>query len=133
MILAALTLIALLVMKVAKMILLAILFVTGPLVIALYPVPETSHLVKGWATALGSIVLIPVGWCVIFATAGALMGDRESYKTAGTLKGHFGEDLLAATTGFLTFYMAYKWPLIVLSQVRGLASNPVDAKILAII
>lgn len=121
-IIAALTLIALLVMKVALIILFAVLFVTGPVVIALYPLPEMSHLARGWATALLSVILIPVGWCVIFAGAGALMGDMGGFSHT---RSHSPIDpaLLGVIAGLLTFYMAYKWPLIILGQVKTLAGS----------
>lgn len=122
-ILAAFLIITLLVMKVAIIFLFAILFIVGPVVIALYPIPEASHLLKGWVAALSSVVMIPIGWCVIFVTAGALVGDIGNFGVQNGVAKELDGTALAAIAAILTFYMAYKWPLIVLTQVKGFASN----------
>ncbi len=59
--------------------LLAVLIVAGPPLIALSAIPELSHLARTWAHALIAITLVPLGWTVLFATAGALCLDATSF------------------------------------------------------
>ena len=49
---------------------LAVLIVAGPPLIALSAIPELSHLARSWAYALLAVALVPLGWTVLFATAG---------------------------------------------------------------
>ena len=56
---------------------LAMLIVAGPPLIALSAIPELSHLARAWAQALLAVALVPLGWTVLFATAGALSPGRD--------------------------------------------------------
>ena len=58
---------------------LAVLIVAGPPLIALSAIPELSHLARSWAHALLAVALVPLGWTVLFATAGALCLDATSF------------------------------------------------------
>ena len=62
--------------------LLAVLIVAGPPLIALSAIPELSHLARNWAYALLAVALVPLGWTVLFATAGALCLDATSFTGA---------------------------------------------------
>ena len=64
-------------LKVLLLMVLAVLFVAGPLLIALTPLPTVGYLARGWLLALVGICLIPVGWCIIFATAGRDQPRRD--------------------------------------------------------
>ena len=63
----------------ALTVLLALVFCAGPPFIALAPIPELSHLARVWGHALMAIVLVPIGWTMLFATAGALTLDATSF------------------------------------------------------
>jgi hypothetical protein len=108
----AITLFAL---KVLILMVLAILFVSGPLFIALTPLPVVDYLARGWLLALVGVCLIPVGWCIVFATAGAISLDVTNLGGGA----HIGSRIVGAFAALATFYIAFKWPLMVLGHVRS--------------
>jgi hypothetical protein len=106
-------------LQVLLTVVLALLIVAGPPLIALSAIPELSHLARAWAHALMTIMLIPLGWTVLFATAGALTLDATSFTGgAGGLPGH----IAAAFAGLITFVLAVKLPLMLLGEMRQLFS-----------
>ena len=102
-------------LKVLLLMVLAVLFVSGPLLIALTPLPAVGHLAQAWVLALVGICLIPVGWCIIFATAGAISLDVTNLGVGA----HIGSRIVGAFAALATFYIAFKWPLIALGHVRA--------------
>jgi uncharacterized membrane protein len=99
---------------------LAVLIVAGPPLIALSAIPELSHLSRSWAHALLAVALVPLGWTVLFATAGALCLDATSFTGAsGGLPGH----VAAAFAGLITFVIAARLPLMAMGEVRHLFSS----------
>src|SRR5918999_1480999 len=64
----------LLVSKIVIATVLALLFVSGGLAIALWPLPETAWLARTWLQALVGVLLWPVVWALCFALF-AVMGD----------------------------------------------------------
>lgn len=102
-------------LKVLILMVLAILFVSGPLFIALTPLPTVGYLARGWLLALIGVCLIPVGWCIVFATAGAISLDVTNLGGGA----HIGGRVVGAFAALATFYIAFKWPLMVLGHVRG--------------
>jgi hypothetical protein len=104
-------------LQVLLTVLLAVLIVAGPPLIALSAIPELSHLARTWAHAVMAIALVPLGWTVLFATAGALCLDATSFTGgAGGLPGH----VAAAFAGLITFVIAVKLPLMLLGEMRHL-------------
>jgi hypothetical protein len=104
-------------LQVLLTVVLALLIVAGPPLIALSAIPELSHLARTWALALMAIMLVPLGWTVLFATAGALTLDATSFTGgAGGLPGH----VAAAFAGLITFVIAVKLPLMLLGETRHL-------------
>jgi hypothetical protein len=104
---------------------LALLVVAGPPLIALSAIPELSHLARAWAHALLATALVPLGWTVLFATAGALCLDATSF-TGGAqgLPGH----VAAAFAGLITFVLAVKLPLMLLGELRRLLTATGSAR-----
>lgn len=99
----------------ALTVLLALVFCAGPPFIALAPIPELSHLARVWGHALTAIVLVPIGWTILFATAGALTLDATSVTNgAGGLPGH----IAAAFAGLITFILAVKLPMMLFGELR---------------
>lgn len=99
----------------ALTVLLALVFCAGPPFIALAPIPELSHLARVWSHALMAIVLVPIGWTILFATAGALTLDATSVTHgAAGLPGH----IAAAFAGLITFILAVKLPMMLLGELR---------------
>jgi hypothetical protein len=108
--------------QVALTFVLAVLFVAGPFAIAWWPIPETSAAVRIWANVLMGVLLVPVGWTILFATAGALTLDATSASGgAGSLPGH----IEAAFAALITFVLAVLWPLKVLTlrPLLGMSSG----------
>jgi hypothetical protein len=102
-------------LQVLLTVVLAMLIVAGPPLIALSAIPELSHLARTWAHALMAVALVPIGWTVLFATAGALCLDATSFTGgAGGLSGH----VAAAFAGLITFVLAVKLPLMLLGELR---------------
>ena len=103
---------------------LAVLIVAGPPLIAISAIPELSHLARSWGYAVLAVSLVPVGWTVLFATAGALCLDATSFTGAsGGLPGH----VAAAFAGLITFVIAVRLPLMAAGQLRHLFHGPTGA------
>jgi hypothetical protein len=105
----------------ALTVLLALVFAAGPPFIALSPIPELSHLARTWAHALMAIVLVPIGWTMLFAVAGALTLDATSFSdgASGGLPGH----IAAAFAGLITFVLAVKLPLMLFGELRHILGS----------
>ena len=103
--------------KVALTDVLALAFCAGPPFIALWPIPELSHLARVWAHALMAVVLVPIGWTLLFAVAGALTLDATS--VSGGASG-IGGHIEAAFAGLITFVIAVKLPLMLLGELRSI-------------
>ena len=106
----------------ALTVLLALVFCAGPPFIALAPIPELSHLARVWSHALTAIVLVPIGWTILFATAGALTLDATSVTHgAAGLPGH----IAAAFAGLITFILAVKLPMMLFGELRHILGGAV--------
>ena len=102
-------------LKVLILTITAILFVAGPLFIALTPLPTVGYLARGWLLALTGVCLIPIGWCIIFAVAGAISLDVTNLGGGA----HIGSRIVGAFAALATFWISLKWPLLVLGHVRS--------------
>lgn len=103
------------VLKVALFQVLHCLYVAGPLFIGVSPLPALGFLARAWLLGLGGVCLIPVGWCIIFSTAGAMSLDA-THLSGGV---HIGSRVLGAFAALATFYLSFKWPQTVVSHVLG--------------
>jgi hypothetical protein len=103
--------------KVALTDVLALAYCAGPLFIALWPIPELSHLMRLWSHALMAVVLVPLGWTLLFAVAGALTLDATSL--SGGASG-IGAHIEAAFAGLIAFVIAVKLPLMLLGELRNI-------------
>ncbi len=103
------------VMKVGILALFAILFVAGPLTLACYPIPELHGAFRLWSGLLIALAAIPIGWCVIFATAGAISADITHIGTPAAI----GTRLVGFFAGVLTFWIAFRWPFFLITMVRN--------------
>lgn len=109
---------ALFVMKIALMMLATVLFIAGPLVIAFYPLPETERFFRWWLVSLLMVTIIPIGWCVLFATAGALALDTVAFGAGLKLD----KTAIGAFTTLVTFGVAALWPLSVLRHANSVGA-----------
>jgi hypothetical protein len=107
-------------LKIAIVMIAALLYVAGPLVIALYPLQETSHLYRAWLFAVIALAFIPIGWCLIFAVAGALTLDATS---GGISAGLLSKDTTAALAALLAFALAVLWPKVLIGQALHVAAG----------
>ncbi len=112
-------------LKVLLLLAFALLYVTGPLVIAVRPLPELSHLSRAWGTALLGVSLVPVGWTILFAVAGALSLDATSFGAVGKtgVVGALPTHIAGVFAALLTFFLAVKLPVGVLGRVRGMLGD----------
>jgi hypothetical protein len=106
--------------QVLVMLMFAVLFVAGPPLLALAVLPETAHLARTWFHVLVGLAMVPLGWTVLFATAGALTLDATDF-TAGT--GGLPSTFAAAFAALITFVLAVRLPLVVLGELRHLARS----------
>jgi hypothetical protein len=106
--------------KVALTDVLALAYCAGPLLVALWPIPELSHLMRVWGHALMAVVLVPLGWTLLFAVAGALTLDATSL--SGGASG-IGGHIEAAFAGLIAFVIAVKLPLMLLGELRHILGS----------
>jgi hypothetical protein len=115
--------VGLVMIKVGLLALFAILYVAGPLALAVSPVPELHGVWRMWLGILVALALIPVGWCLIFAVAGAISADITHIGTPPAI----GTRLVGFFAGVLTFVIAFRWPFFLIGMIRsrGLLSGEV--------
>jgi hypothetical protein len=101
---AVVLLVLLVVTKIVIATLLALLYVSAPLAIALWPLPETSWLACTCLQSLIGVLLWPVVWSLCFAVF-ATMGA-----SAFTLEGSFGSQLVKPWVAVAALFVAFKAP-----------------------
>src|SRR5215207_2534323 len=116
------SLVVLMLLVVTKIVLataLALLFVSGGLAIALWPLPETSWVARTWLQALLAVLLWPVVWALCFALFATLS------RSAFSLKGDFGDELVKPFVTVAALWVAFKTPQLIARQamLAGLAPS----------
>jgi hypothetical protein len=116
---AVVVLILLVVTKIVLATVLALLFVSGGLAIALWPLPETSWLARTWLQALLAVLLWPIVWALCFALF-ATLG-----RSAFSLEGEFGDELVKPFITVAALWVAFKAPQLIARQavLAGLAPS----------
>jgi hypothetical protein len=107
---AVVVLLLLVVTKIMLSTLLAVLFVSGPLAIALWPLSETSWLARTWVQGLFAVLLWPVVWAICFAVF-AVMGE-----SVFSFEGSFGTQLVKPWVSVAALYLAFKLPIVIVRQ-----------------
>jgi hypothetical protein len=112
-------LVLLVVSKIVIATVLALLFVSGGLAIALWPLPETAWIARTWLQALFGVLLWPVVWALCFALF-AVLGQ-----SAFSFKGEFGDELVKPFVTVAALWVAFKAPQLVARQamLAGLAPS----------
>jgi hypothetical protein len=106
-----LELLALIFLKVAIILLGAILFATGPLMLGLVPTSAGHAIARAWASAVMTLLALPIAWATVFAVGAVLINDSS---TAGPLiSGHTDiggllGGVLLAVTGLATLWLCLK-------------------------
>lgn len=116
---AVVVLVLLMVTKIVLATLLALLFVSGGLAIALWPLPETAWVARTWLQVLLAVLLWPVVWALCFALF-AVMG-----RSAFSFKGKFGDELVRPFVTVAALWVAFKAPQLIARQamLAGLAPS----------
>ncbi|MDQ2894099.1 MAG: hypothetical protein M3Y09_00375, partial [Actinomycetota bacterium] len=78
----AIELLALIFLKVAIILLGALLYATGPITIGLVPIDSGATITRAWVSAVGMLLMLPVAWAAVFAVGALLINDAG---TAGPL------------------------------------------------
>ena len=78
----AIELLALIFLKVAIILLGALLYATGPITIGLVPTDSGATITRAWCSAVGMLLVLPVAWAAVFAVGALLINDAG---TAGPL------------------------------------------------
>jgi hypothetical protein len=78
----AIELLALIFLKVAIILLGALLYATGPIMIGLVPTDSGATITRAWCSAVGMLLVLPVAWAAVFAVGALLINDAG---TAGPL------------------------------------------------
>ncbi len=107
--------VALLIIKVGIFATFALLYAAGPLTLAGYPIPELHGAFRMWLLMLAVVALVPVGWCLIFAVAGALSADITHLSTPAAI----GSRTVGFFAAVLMFFIAFRWPFFLIGAVRN--------------
>ena len=107
---AVVVLLLLVVSKIVIATVLALLFVSGGLAIALWPLPETAWVARTWLQVLFGVLLWPVVWALCFALF-AVLGQ-----SAFSFRGEFGDQLIKPFVTVATLWVAFKAPQLLARQ-----------------
>src|ERR671914_1525864 len=116
---AVVVLLLLVVSKIVIATVLALLFVSGGLAIALWPLPETAWVARTWLQVLFGVLLWPVVWALCFALF-AVLGQ-----SAFSFRGEFGDELIKPFVTVATLWVAFKAPQLLARQamLAGIAPS----------
>jgi hypothetical protein len=116
---AVVLLVLLVVTKIVLATVLALLFVSGGLAIALWPLPETSWVARTWLQVLVGVLLWPVVWALCFALFAVMGGSAFSFD------GEFGDELVKPFVTVACLWVAFKAPQLVARQamLAGIAPS----------
>src|SRR5215211_6593311 len=116
---AVVLLVLLVVSKIVISTVLALLFVSGGLAIALWPLPETAWVARTWLQVLFGVLLWPVVWALCFALF-AVLG-----RSAFSFEGEFGDELVKPFVTVAMLWVAFKAPQLLARQamLAGLAPS----------
>ncbi len=103
-------------LSVGLLVLFAIAFVSAPFAIACSVLDETRGVWTAWRYTLLTASLVPVGWCVLFATAGAFARDMTTW--SGGVAGTIGARFVGVFAALIVLWLAIRWPLMLWSTIR---------------
>jgi len=115
---AVIVLILLVITKIVLAAVLAMLFISGALAIALWPLEETSWMARTWLQTLIAVALWPVVWALCFA-AFAVIG-----KAAFSVQGSFGKNLIEPWVTVAALYVAFHVPRVICRQAMSAGLAP---------
>lgn len=115
---AVIVLVLLVVTKIVLATLLGLLFVSGGLAIALWPLPETSWIARTWMQTMVAVLLWPVIWSLCFAFF-AVMGSATF-----SLKGSFGKNLIEPWVTVASLWVAHHAPRVFARSALAAGLSP---------
>lgn len=124
-----LLLVGLIVMKIVLMVALAFMLVAGPIAIAFFPFEFLSRILMLFASVFLALAMIPFGWAVLFAlfsAFGASVAGFGNFIHAGLLGGAM-KDLFDLICSLICFYLAWKWPFLILGRLSSLVGGNIAA------
>jgi hypothetical protein len=104
-------LLSLIFLKVAVILVGALLYATGPLMIGLVPTRAGSALARAWASAVGFVFGLGIAWTLVFAVGALLIGDAGSAGPLIAGNSAFGSlagGLLLAVAGLASLWLCLK-------------------------
>jgi hypothetical protein len=122
-------LVGLIVMKIILMVALAFLLVVGPIAVAFYPFEFLSRILMLFGTVFLALAMVPLGWAVLFAlfTAfGASVFGFSNFIHAGLLGGSM-KDIFDLICSLVCFYLAWKWPFLIIGRLTSIIGGNVAA------
>jgi hypothetical protein len=115
-------LLGLIFMKVVIVLLGALMYAIGPLMIALVPTEGGVSIARAWAAATGVLVILPVAWCAILAVGALLINDSATagplIAGSGTIASLLG-GLLLALAGLAALWLCLRAAREAATIVRG--------------
>jgi len=103
-------------LSVGLLVVFAIAFVSAPFAIACSVLEETRGIWTTWRYTLLTAALVPIGWCLLFATAGAFMVDMTTW--SGGVAGTIGSRFVGVFAALIILWLALRWPLMLWSTIR---------------
>lgn len=104
-------------LSVGLVVITGLLYVSAPLAIVCSVVDETRGIWHAWRYALLTTVALPIGWCVLFTTAGAFVVDMTNW--SGGISGQLGERFVGVIAAIVIVYLAVRWPLMLWGAIRA--------------
>jgi len=115
---AVVILVLLVITKIVLATVLGVLFISGGLVIALWPLEEASWLARTWIQALLAVVLWPVVWALCFAFFAVMS------KASFSIKGSFGKNLIEPWVTVAALWVAFTVPRMLARQAMAAGLSP---------
>lgn len=126
-IIAFVLILALIAMKIALLIVLTMLYVGGPLAIAVWPLPELSGFTRSWLEVLKNVISVPLMWTLVFATAGVLAKDIPTLLglgSSGIARGAITA-IVTPIVAIIVFYIAFRIAVGSIGSIRAAGSQMV--------
>lgn len=104
-------------LSVGLVVITGLLYVSAPLAIVCSVVDETRGIWQAWRYALLTTVAVPIGWCVLFTSAGAFVVDMTNW--SGGIGGQLGERFVGVIAAIVIVYLAVRWPLMLWGAISA--------------
>ena len=114
---------ALLVMKIGLTTLQAVAMIAGSLLWGLYPLRGAAWLARAWTAGLTVVLLVPIGWAIVFSSFALLSSDALVFTGTNGL-GAALQNIVKPFAAMACLWIAYKTPAFMLSTARAFGIQP---------